>query len=240
MTRSALDPLVAGHQPNFFPWFGHFEKILKCEFFVYSDDVQYSKQSYTNRVEIPVSGSSTYLILPVRKGSEETIAVKQFFKEKATLKKLNKTLSINFGGLPFYTDLEPVMAEFERAYEEYETAADLNIYMNQFIAMSMGIRTPVKRGTELRLESFHRNKRLIERCRRLESRQYLCGQRTDGYQDESMLNEAGIQLRRIEYGIGKSLLGEDIKYSVLYGSAKIGFGRMQEVVNSYMEMREAS
>lgn len=240
MSKLLRGPLVAGHQPNFFPWFGYFEKILKCDLFVFSDDVQYPKQSYSNRVTIPIAGSSTYLILPVQRGGNEIIAAKRYLKEKAILNKLHKTLSINFGALPFYSDLGAVITEFQEAYDKYETVADLNIHMKMFIASLMGIRTPTKRGTELGLESFSRNERLIERCRRVESSQYLSGQGADDYQDEGMLNDAGIHLRRIEYSIGSMLLGEDIKYSVLYAIAKIGFRRMQEAVSGYLETRQAS
>ena len=52
--------IVAGHQPNFFPWFGYFEKIIKSDIFVFSDDVKYPKESYTNRVEIPFQNKEYY------------------------------------------------------------------------------------------------------------------------------------------------------------------------------------
>ncbi len=146
--------LVAGHQPNFLPWFGYFEKMLKCELFVYSDDVQFPKQCYTNRVEIPVGQGATFLTLPVKKGDDAHIADKRYVKDPATLARVAKTLHINFGGLPHYTDVEPVIAEFERACAQHDTVADLNIHMNQYLATLFGIHTPVRRGTELGLEGF--------------------------------------------------------------------------------------
>ena len=43
---------IAIHQPNFFPWAGYFLQDLFVDIFVFLDDVQYSKNSYTNRASI--------------------------------------------------------------------------------------------------------------------------------------------------------------------------------------------
>jgi hypothetical protein len=233
MMESSRGPLVAGHQPNFLPWFGYFEKMLKCDLFVYSDDVQFPKQCYTNRVEIPVGQGVKFLTLPVTRGNNVRIADKRYVKDTATLARLPKTLRINLGGLPHFTDIEPLIDEFERACVQHDTVADLNIHMNQFLAASFGIRTVVRRGTELGLETFHRSERLIERCRLLKSRDYLCGQGADGYQDEAMLEAAGIRLHRIDYGIGRALFGDALPYSVLYGLGRVGLGRVRDTIANY-------
>lgn len=225
--------LVAGHQPNFLPWFGYFEKMLKCDLFVYSDDVQFPKQCYTNRVEIPVGKGSTFLSLPVRKGNDARIADKRYVKDPATLSRLAKTLRINFGGLPHFADVAPTIDEFELACALHDTVADLNIHMNQYLAETFGIRTAIRRGSELGLEAFHRNERLIVRCRMLNSHDYLCGQGADSYQDEAMLKSAGIRLHRVDYGIGRALFGDDLRYSVLYGLGRIGLARIRDAVADY-------
>lgn len=234
MTDPDCGPLVAGHQPNFLPWFGYFEKMLKCDLFVYSDDVQYPKQCYTNRVEIPVGKETAFLTLPVKKGGDARIADKLYMKDGPTVNRMVKTLRINFGGLPYFADVEPAIDEFERACGMHETVADLNIHMNQYLAGLFGIRTPVCRGTELGLEAFHRNERLIERCRLLKSQDYLCGQGADGYQDEEMLEGAGVRLHRIDYSIGRALLGDALRYSVLYGMGRVGLAQIREAVAGYL------
>ena len=39
-------------QPMFFPWVGMFEQIALADVYVHYDDVQFSKGSFTNRVQL--------------------------------------------------------------------------------------------------------------------------------------------------------------------------------------------
>ncbi len=56
---------VAIHQPNYAPWLGYFYKMARADIFVFLDDVQFSKGSYINRVQILWEGSPRWLTQPV-------------------------------------------------------------------------------------------------------------------------------------------------------------------------------
>lgn len=58
--------IVAIHQPNYLPWLGYFHKIARADVFVFLDDVQFSKGSYTNRVQILSPQGARWLTVPVR------------------------------------------------------------------------------------------------------------------------------------------------------------------------------
>ena len=49
-----MSKVVAIHQPNFFPWLGYFDKILKSDEFVFFDDCQFPKKggAWCNRVKL--------------------------------------------------------------------------------------------------------------------------------------------------------------------------------------------
>lgn len=234
MSRSEIQSIaglvLGGHQPNFFPWFGYFEKMAKVDAFVFSDDVQYTKQSYINRVEILLGKKSAYLTLPVKRGNDQRIADKYYTRDVATLRKITKTLEINFSGLPYFSDIRHIISEFELAYFRFETVADLNIHMIGHIADLLGILTPTYRGTLLRLDDFRSNERLIKRCRLLGANVYLCGQGADDYQDEKLFKQEDIELRRINYNVGLTLLGEAMKYSILFSIAKFGVMSMRNAL----------
>lgn len=57
--------IIAVHQPNYFPWLGYFRKIAAADTFVFLDDVQFSKNSYINRVQIADATGPRWLTIPV-------------------------------------------------------------------------------------------------------------------------------------------------------------------------------
>jgi hypothetical protein len=52
-------------QPMFFPWVGMLEQVRLADVFVHYDDVQFSKGSFTNRVQIKTGRGSRWLTVPL-------------------------------------------------------------------------------------------------------------------------------------------------------------------------------
>lgn len=53
-------------QPFFFPWVGLFEQIRLADVYVHYDDVQFSKGSFVNRVQIKTAAGSRWLTVPLK------------------------------------------------------------------------------------------------------------------------------------------------------------------------------
>lgn len=227
--------IIAGHQPNFFPWFGYFEKILKSDLFVYSDDVQYPKQCFVNRVEILIDGAPKQLTLPVIKGNDEAIYHKRFVQDKKTLKRIQNSIAINYGGFPFFDDLGPILSEFNEKYWEFSSISELNIHMNNFIASALSISTPTMTGMELGLDKYHQTERLIHRCKLLEASSYLSGSGGKNYQDEDMFKSNGVDLIYLDYELGKKIFGDWLPYSVLIGIAALGLSYIRTEIEQWVD-----
>jgi len=58
---------VAIHQPNYLPYLGYFDKIRQADIFVFLDDAQFSKGSYTNRNRIKTSNGIKWITVPLLK-----------------------------------------------------------------------------------------------------------------------------------------------------------------------------
>ena len=59
--------IISIHQPNYFPWSGYFYKIMKSDIFVFLGDVNFSKNSFTNRTDIIENKEKVWITLPVKK-----------------------------------------------------------------------------------------------------------------------------------------------------------------------------
>ena len=80
---------VAIHQPNYLPWLGYFAKIKKCDIFVFLDDVQFSKNSWQNRVHIKSPNGKQFLTQPLNK---HEICFNQFARQSNLKPKLCEEL----------------------------------------------------------------------------------------------------------------------------------------------------
>ncbi len=52
-------------QPMFFPWVGMLEQLRAADVFVHYDDVQFSKGSFTNRVQVKTASGIKWLTIPL-------------------------------------------------------------------------------------------------------------------------------------------------------------------------------
>ena len=232
-------PVVAGHQPNFFPWFGYFEKMMMSDIFVFSDDVRYPKQSVVNGVEIPVGdGTNSWRwSLPVQHGGDERIADKRYVKDEKQFRKVLRAVEVNLGGLPHYADVAGLLGEFAEDFWKFDSLADLNIANCTRIARRLGIATETRRGTELGLEGWRATERLIRRLQVLGSTIYLSGAGASGYTRPELFAQAGLELRIIEYSLGPRLFGPELKYSVLVGIGRLGVASIREAVAAVLAQR---
>ena len=57
--------IVAGHQPNYLPWLGFFDKMRRSDIFIIEDDVQYGHNGFVNRNRIKTQHGAKWLTVPV-------------------------------------------------------------------------------------------------------------------------------------------------------------------------------
>lgn len=58
--------VVSIHQPNYIPWLGFFDKVIKSNTYVVFDDVQFPRgKDYANRNQIKTNNGKSWLTVPV-------------------------------------------------------------------------------------------------------------------------------------------------------------------------------
>ncbi len=94
-------------QPTYLPWVGYFSLIQSVDYFIFLDDVQYSKQSWQSRNKILISGSPEWLTVPVIKPNGLQTQIRHVLvddRQKWREKHIEK-LAVNYGAHSFFHNI---------------------------------------------------------------------------------------------------------------------------------------
>lgn len=182
---------VAIHQPNFLPWCGYFFKIAQADVFVLLDDVQFTKNSYINRVRIKSAQGEQWLTVPVNASIEQKITDVRISKPELHLSKIMRTLETNYRRAPGYSRLaDKLFPIFERPHTRLE---QLNHALIKACCELLEIRTPLVLSSSYAPVQGS-TERLVHLVRQLGGTQYISGGGGQKYQDESLFAREGIQI----------------------------------------------
>lgn len=230
--------IVAIHQPNYLPWLGYFAKIAQSDVFVLLDDVQYSKNSYINRVQVlPPTGEPKWLTIPVSAHLGQTIAevapakpswidshqatLQQYYRKSPHFKAVWPTVAALYAGLP----AAPA------------GLAAINGALVQGIAALLGLPCRFVCSSALALPEVASDDRLVEIVRAVAPKGgYLSGKGGANYQDPDKFARAGLgfaysRFRPLPYPQGRAA-GEDFcaGLSVLDAAFALGWDGVAELI----------
>lgn len=190
---------VVVSQSMYFPWVGFLEQILLADAFVVYDDVQFSKGSFTNRVQIKTATGSRWLTLPLsglrlgQKINEVQLNNKKDWR-RAHLDKLQQA----YREAPFLMDmLDLVDRVFAGSYSSlaeissrsmFEVAKyfDLTVDLSQFNSVDLGV-------------GGGGSQRVLDIVRRLGGDTYITGHGAKNYIDHQSFEENGIDVCYMNY-----------------------------------------
>jgi hypothetical protein len=183
-------PLVAIHQPNFFPWLGYFDKIARADVFVFLDGVGFPRGSWVNRVRLNIQGEARWITCPVKRATlAGQIAGVEIDDTKDWRTKLLKTLDANYRRAPNF-DFAMRLVEPLVRNSESELAA-FNINAITTIAGALGIVTRFLRQSDLNV-SGAASEMLVSVVQAAGGTAYLMGGGASGYHDNAAFAEAGV------------------------------------------------
>ncbi len=201
----ANQKIVAIHQPNFFPWLGYFDKIIRADVFILLDHVQFSKKGGTwcNRVKIVQQGQAKWLTVPVDRAYHGTRTIRDmsFNRNIFWQRKLLQAIRINYGKAPYFNDVFPVLAECIQC--STDSLAEYNIVAIQRLLTCLGLDCQkLVISSTLSVEG-QATDLLVALVQKMEGTAYLCGGGAEGYQEDEKFAEAGLQLayQRFEHPV---------------------------------------
>jgi WbqC-like protein family len=196
--------IVAVHQPNYFPWLGYFDKIMRADVFVLLDHVQMSRghgrnRSYTQRVQILGHGRPTWLTVPVSKGHGSDQAISETFPDsQADWRRMHLVM------LERCYEKHPA---FDEVFLQVRAAltsasgslADINAHIIGVLAGEIGAPCRFVRSSALPPMGTRKTELLVEVVRAVGGTRYLYGKGGAQYQDNEAFRHAGIEPIAQEY-----------------------------------------
>lgn len=191
-----MQNIVAIHQPNFLPWLGYFDKMARCDCFVFLDDVQIQKTGggWANRVKVAVSGQPKWITAPIDRSYHgvRNINETRFVVENDWRQKVFKTLQANYRRAPYFSStmnlLEPLLLNPDDNLSTYNTNCILRI------ASELGISNEKCRRSSSLTHAGQSNELLVSIIQTVNGDAYMCGGGASGYQDPQIFSEASISL----------------------------------------------
>lgn len=187
---------IAIHQPNFFPWLGFFDKIVRSDVFILLDHVQFQKTggTWSNRVRLLFGDEARWATAPIVRNFHGVRAVSEmaFSSGDPWREKLLKSLAGNYGRAPFYRStmewIEPLVRKPENNLSRYNAAAIIAI------AGHLGVSADKFQLSSTMDVDGQASEMLIALTQKAGGDAYMCGGGAEGYQQDTAFADAGIDL----------------------------------------------
>jgi len=196
--------ILTGHQPNYLPYPGFFDKVLRSDLFLLVDTVQFVKRGpfgwiHRNRIRASTQEGWSWLTVPVLTHGRylQSIRETRIDCRLPWRRKHWGTIQERYRHTPGFELLGPTL---ERVYRrEWESLVELNETLIRETMAFLDIRTPVRRLSELRSQGGRAGELIVGFCRELGADQYLSGLHGRDYLDPGLFEQAGIRLSFQEF-----------------------------------------
>ncbi len=186
--------VVAIHQPNYLPWLGYFHKLARAEVFVFLEAAQFSKGSYTNRVQILRDGKPVWLTQPIEQSLGQPIETVAF-ADRLWPRRHVDTLHGAYRGAAAFRAVFPYL-ESLLLKAPLDSLAAANRHLIEGLAAALGLAPRFARDGVLGVSGLEGDDRLVALVGAVApGAVYLSGKGGALYQDEAKFASAGIALR---------------------------------------------
>src|ERR1035438_5767651 len=112
--------VVAGHQPQYIPYVGFFNKISHADVFVFVDNIQFNRKSWQQRTLIKSNNSSIYLTIPVSKKRKDDQLINEVeIIDDGWRNKHWRSILLSYGKTPFFNLYKDELESFYKKEWRY-------------------------------------------------------------------------------------------------------------------------
>lgn len=186
---------VAILQSNYIPWRGYFDLIRAVDFFVFYDDVQYTKNDWRNRNKIKTQQGIQWLSIPA--GSDLSRKINEVeVSDQSWKAKHRRAIEMNYRKAAHFDEFDDLLDilydNSTTNLSEYNQAAILAV------AKVLGCTTTFVDSRELGIDGG-KTERLVEIVAELGGTDYLSGPAARSYIDCEAFDARSIGLHFVDY-----------------------------------------
>lgn len=185
--------VIVGHQPQYFPYLGIFNKIIQSDIFLFVDETKFVSKVWHNRTIIKDKKDKIfYLTIPVTFNNGQIIKDIKLANNKWKIKHLKSIKNI-YGSSPFYSELFPLIEKVILQNSNYLVDYSL-LSMNLILdKISYNKKNIFVQSTEK--ITGNKNELIVNITKNFNSNSYLSGEGGKNYVDEKYLAQNGISHR---------------------------------------------
>ena len=184
-------------QPMYFPWAGFMGQMAQADIFIWLDDAQFSKGSFTNRVQIRTATGSSWMSIPlVGRGAFKTICELEDV-DLRWRRGHRDLLRQQLKGAPYL----PLALETFDAALVHDRFVDVLIASAEEQARRMNILpSRIERSSTMSVTSSS-SRRVLELVQAVGGTRYLTGHGAASYLDHTLFDQAGIAVEYMCYDV---------------------------------------
>jgi hypothetical protein len=184
------------HQPQYLPWLGFFDKLLKSDCFIFLDDVQYKHREFQNRNKIRTKDGWIWLTVPVLDKRGTKIKDLLIDNSKDWASSHLKSLKSWYARAPYF---DKHIGFFEKLYSgEWRQLVDLNVAVIEYVVEVLGIKKKITFESALGAGG-EKTQRIVNIGKKIGADVYLSGAGGRDYLEDALFGEAGVELTYQDY-----------------------------------------
>lgn len=186
-------------QPNYIPWKGYFDLILKSDIFVFLDDVQYTKRDWRNRNLIKTPNGTSWITIPIDLSEGSKVPL-NMVKTKNDLWINNhlEQFKRNYKKSKFFNEIFDLL---NNCYREINSNYLISINSSLIFKICdyLDINTKFLNSSSLNIKSVEKSKRILSICKSLNTTEYITGIKSKNYIEEDSFKKENIKIYYEEY-----------------------------------------
>jgi hypothetical protein len=185
-------------QPMLFPWPGFFELVASADIYVHLDDVQFSKGSFTNRVQIKTAADTKWMTIPLQ-GKGSFARISELKASGSAWKTQHRRLVEQaLAGAPY---LSAALEIIDVVYSKEPPLVELLKASIEMPAAAVGVGPslwPLASGLGIGGSS---SERVLGIVRAMGGTRYVTAHGAARYLDHTAFEEAGVAVEYVDYSL---------------------------------------